>query len=180
MILLGTHNSLSYFPCQWYLRPFAWIGKCQSLNLAEQYQKGVRYFDVRVKYVNDKAVSGHGLLTYAINIEIPLMFLNNRKEQCIVRLFLENSYFNPTKHFERFAKDIKVWKDKYKNIRFIEGGCRFVYKQFIEDKVPANHYYWSKGDTLIPYPRWYAKRNNAKYHVKDNKKEYNIYDFIEF
>lgn len=177
---LGTHNSLSYLKPQWWLRPFNWIGKCQSLNLAEQYQKGVRYFDIRVKYANGKAVSGHGLLTYDINIEIPLMFLDNRKEQCVVRIYLENSKFNPTKDFERFAEDIKKWQEEYKNIRFVEGGCRYAYKRFIEDKVDFRDCYWKKGYTLLPYPKGYAKANNKAKHKDDNEKEFSIYDFIEY
>lgn len=176
---LGTHNSLSCLPCQWYLRPFAWVGKCQSLDIAEQYKKGVRWFDIRIKYVNDRTISGHGLLTYKVDMESVFAWFNQHID-CIVRLYLENSKNNPEKHFDRFAKDIKVWRNKYKNIRFVEGGCRFQYRQFIEDNVFARHCYWSKGDTLIPYPRGWAEENNHRFHGGDNEDIFSVYDFIEY
>lgn len=180
MKLLGTHNSLSYLPCQWYLRPLAWVGRCQSLDLAGQYKEGARWFDIRVKYIGNEALSGHGLLTYDIDIDAALNTINSFKDECIIRIFLENSRFNPTKHFERFATDIRRWQKKYPRLRFVEGGCRFSYKQFIEDDVLAEHRYWKKGDTIIPYPRWFAKRNNPVNHLQDNTHKYTIYDFIEF
>lgn len=179
MKLLGTHNSLSYLPCQWYLRPFAWIGRCQSVSLAEQYKKGVRWFDIRIKYVDGNVVSGHGLLTYDISIPVVLNYLNNCCD-CIVRLFLENAKHNPTKYFDRFTSDIANWQRSFPNIRFVEGGCRYAYRQFVQDKVPTRCCYWSKGDTLIPYPKCYAIRNNPVSHLYDSEQEYTIYDFIEY
>lgn len=183
MILLGTHNSLSYLPCQWYLRLFAWVGRCQSLTLEKQYGKGVRYFDIRVKYVNGKALSGHGLLTYDIDVDEVLDAINRFDENCIVRLFLENSKRNPTKDFERFAKDIKDWKERFWRTRFIEGGCRYAYKKFIEeedDDISIRECYWKKEYTLLPYPKGYAKKQNSISHSEDNDKKFSIYDFIEF
>lgn len=179
MILLGTHNSLSYLPCQWYLRPLAWIGRCQNLTIDKQYDKGVRWFDVRIKYIDGEALSGHGLLTYDISIPVVLGYLNNNKD-CIVRLFLENSKRNPAKDFERFAADIENWQKAFPDIRFVEGGCRYAYRRFISDDVPVQHRYWSKGKTLIPYPEGYAKKNNPASHMQDNEHEYTIYDFIEY
>lgn len=176
---LGTHNSLSYLPCQWYLRPFAWVGRCQSLTLEKQYEKGVRWFDIRVKYIDGEALSGHGLLTYNISIPAVLNYLN-RKKDCVVRLFLENSKSNPTKDFDRFADDISQWREKYENIRFVEGGCRYAYKRFIQDKVPEQHRYWSIDKFIIPYPRGYAFIKNPSSHLEDNEHEYNIYDFIQY
>lgn len=179
MILLGTHNSLSYLPCQWYLRPFAWVGRCQSLTLEKQYAKGIRWFDIRVKYIGGEALSGHGLLTYNVSIPAVLNYLN-RKKDCIVRLYLENSKRNPTKFFKNFAADIANWQRAYSDIRFVEGGCRYAYKRFIEDDVPAEHRYWHKGDTIIPYPKWFAKRNNPVNHLQDNEYKYTVYDFIQY
>lgn len=180
---LGTHNSLSYLKPQWWLIPFNWIGKCQNLTLSEQYKKGVRYFDIRVKYINDEAKSGHGLLTYDIRIEEVLNFINNLEEKCNVRIFLENSKSDPTKYFNRFERDIKIWIDKFKNIKFLEGGCRYSYRRLIEedpkDKIEFRDCYWKKGYTLLPYPKGYAKDNNKINHIDDNDKIFSIYDFIE-
>ena len=90
---LGTHNSLSYCKPQWYFRLFNFIGKCQDLNIYEQYEAGVRYYDIRVKFKKDKIVSGHGLLTYNINVEDVLDFLNDQAT-CNVRIVLETNLFS--------------------------------------------------------------------------------------
>ena len=175
---LGTHNSLSYLPCQWYLRPLAWVGKCQSLTLEKQYAKGVRWFDIRVKYVDGEPLSGHGLLTYNVNIDTVLSFLNNRNDKCIVRIYLENSKFNPTKYFKYFENDVKAWVEKYKNIQFTEGGCRYQYRKILPDPINPQDCYWKKGKGF-PYPKGFAKRHNAANHKNDNTEKYSIYDFIE-
>lgn len=47
--MLGSHNSLSYLPIKGWrkiLKP--WV-KCQSKTIEEQYNSGVRYFDLRVR-----------------------------------------------------------------------------------------------------------------------------------
>lgn len=177
---LGTHNSLSYLPCQWWLRPFAWMGRCQSLTLLEQYRMGVRYFDIRVKYVKGKTVSGHSLLTYDVDIENVLYLLDNYGD-CIVRLFLENSWFNPSEHFEDFMSDIQKWQRMYTKTKFVEGGCRFSYRSFITDNVPVRNCYWMLGDKLeIPYPKRFAIENNRKFHHYDNNETYSIYDYIQY
>lgn len=181
MIKYGTHNSLSYLKPQWWLRPFNWIGKCQSLNIAEQYKLGVRYFDIRIKYTKEgKAISGHGLLTYNINIESILLWLNTRKSKCIVRLYLENSKYNPRKYDNYFQRDIELWTKEYSNITFVEGGCRYEYKQFIPNNIEVNvcyAEYWKK-KFCIPFPRLQAKMNNHLMKLDNNK--YNIFDYIQY
>ena len=52
--MLGSHNSLSYLPIKGWkkiLRP--WV-RCQDKSLKVQYELGVRYFDVRVRLINDR------------------------------------------------------------------------------------------------------------------------------
>ena len=62
IMILASHNSLTYYKPQWYLRPLAWIGRCQSKTIQEQYELGVRYFDIRIKYDDYTAISGHFLI----------------------------------------------------------------------------------------------------------------------
>lgn len=47
--MLGSHNSMSYLPIKGWRKILSPWTKCQSLTLEEQYQKGARYFDVRVR-----------------------------------------------------------------------------------------------------------------------------------
>lgn len=178
---IGTHNSLSYLPCQWYLRPFSWIGKCQSKTIEEQYNDGVRYFDIRVKFnKNKKPISGHGILTYNIDIEEVLKLLNDKKDDTIiVRLFLENNKKKPRELDELFSKYIEKWMLEYKYLYFVEGGCRYEYKAFINRNIKYEvcyAEYWKK-KFCIPFPRLWAKMHNKKNHLTDNDKIFNVYDF---
>lgn len=183
MIKLGTHNSLSYHKCQWWLRPFSWIGKCQSLTIEEQYKLGVRYFDIRVKYTKEgKAISGHGLLTYNINVEAILYQLHQKRDKdIVVRLFLENSKSNPRKDDKFFQRDVELWTEGFFNLTFVEGGCRYDYKTFIPQNISVRNCYaeYWKMKFCIPNPKKWAKEHNEDLHKDDNKDEFSIYDFIE-
>lgn len=62
---LASHNSMTYLKPQWYMRPFAWIARCQSLNIKEQFDAGARWFDLRIAF--DKKgfpFFAHGLMSY--------------------------------------------------------------------------------------------------------------------
>lgn len=51
-IIFGSHNTMSYLPPRhWWMRPFRFIARCQSLTLEEQLEAGVRYFDLRVRFL---------------------------------------------------------------------------------------------------------------------------------
>ena len=54
-MLLGSHNSLSYLsPMKWYMIPFHFMAKCQSVDYKTQYEKyGIRLFDIRL-WFNEK------------------------------------------------------------------------------------------------------------------------------
>ena len=53
-MIKASHNTFSYYkPRQWYLRPFAFIAKCQSKSLAQQIEEGIRVFDLRLRMDKD-------------------------------------------------------------------------------------------------------------------------------
>ena len=50
---------------KWWLKPFAWIARCQSKDIHEQWKAGVRYFDFRLRFDgNGLPVPAHGLAEY--------------------------------------------------------------------------------------------------------------------
>lgn len=59
---IGTHNSATGFPghgiLSWLGTPFA---RCQSKTIAEQYNAGCRYFDIRIKETKRGWVCAHGI-----------------------------------------------------------------------------------------------------------------------
>lgn len=63
--MLGSHNTFTYFPPK---NPifnlFKPLWKCQTKSIEEQYENGVRFFDVRLIWSNKKKYweVGHGLV----------------------------------------------------------------------------------------------------------------------
>ena len=71
-MIVGSHNSWSYLPSKkWWMAPFKFMAKCQDLNIIEQYEIGVRCFDLRVRF-NKKGefILGHGFMQYDIIPEL--------------------------------------------------------------------------------------------------------------
>jgi hypothetical protein len=64
--MLGSHNSMSYLPPSnlWGKITKRW-GKCQDKTIHEQYEAGVRYFDIRVKLVNNHWRFVHNNVDYS-------------------------------------------------------------------------------------------------------------------
>lgn len=51
--MIGSHNSISYYkPVKFWQRIFLPWARCQNKTLQEQYDLGVRYFDIRVKLID--------------------------------------------------------------------------------------------------------------------------------
>lgn len=191
---LGSHNSLSYLkPRQWWLRPFAWVGRCQSLTIPEQWNHGVRYFDIRIRFKVDKVISGHGLIDYDVNMWDWLEYLNKRAEsekvKCVVRLMLETKGRNDDARFKCY---VKVWKSFYPNLIFVGGLRKEPFEVIAEvDSVPEKHCYqlfqdysaktlWQKLKGIkFPYPRYWAKRKNNEYRQNAKDGVYTILDFVE-
>ena len=49
-MIKGSHNSWTYLkPKKWWMYLIRWAAKCQSKNIIEQYNAGVRCFDLRLK-----------------------------------------------------------------------------------------------------------------------------------
>lgn len=76
--MLGSHNSLTY------LEPATLVGKllkpwvcCQNKTLTEQYDKGVRYFDIRVRFEkSNKILIVHNNITFKGNLYEELLKLD--------------------------------------------------------------------------------------------------------
>lgn len=184
---LGTHNSLSYLrPRQWWLRPFNWIARCQSMTIKEQWDYGVRYFDIRVKYdKNGVAKSGHGLMSYDV-LPWDILGLVDRyamesKEQAVVRLFHENSKRKPREHRGEFAAFCQKAISEFTHIHFVEGGSRYDYVRVIQGNVPTRVCYaeYFRQKLCMPFPERWAKKNNQTLHRGDNADEWSVYDFVE-
>lgn len=66
--MLGSHNSISYLPIRGWrrvLRP--WV-RCQDQTLLEQYDNGVRYFDIRIRRKDNAWVFCHNSAIFDDNV----------------------------------------------------------------------------------------------------------------
>ena len=70
-MILGSHNSMSYLePTRWWMRPFRIFACCQKKSIREQYNCGVRCFDLRVSFdSNGRAIFSHGLIDFLLPVD---------------------------------------------------------------------------------------------------------------
>lgn len=181
---LGTHNSLSYLRPQWWMRPFAWMARCQSMTIEQQYEFGVRYFDIRMRLLNNGDwVGAHGLATYDIYWRFIFAYLNF-KGDCIVRILLENHFWqkNDKGLDQCYIMFVYTLMELYPNITFTGGQKKRDWTTLVNlPDVPVRECFEKfEGNNLkFPFPKKYAKRNNPKYWKSVNDIEYSLFDFIE-
>lgn len=131
-MFLATHNTMSYLPPkQWYLRPFAFLARCQNISYQEQYESGARGFDLRLYWDEDGTlIFKHGFFKYSgSEISDVLDFANSHYMAVRVLLEIRGKYIsnNPktySKHmfqsgmFYNFCEKIEA---QYPNIKFYGG-----------------------------------------------------------
>ncbi len=61
---LATHNSGTGEKGSNFWSKFSWFCRCQTKTIVEQYEAGVRLFDLRVRWVDDDLYLCHGLAVY--------------------------------------------------------------------------------------------------------------------
>ena len=149
------------------MRPFAFVARCQSKTIQEQYEAGVRLFDLRIRFSKEGyLVLAHGLMEYPLDtLWRDLNFLNGRKG-CYVRVLLE-TWAADAKQEKRF----RCWCDstsfQFEDITFIGGQRKFDWKKIYNFKTeePAIKGLFSSMDGRKLNDVWpwlWASRNNAK------------------
>ena len=62
--MIGSHNTFTYLkPQLGFFKLFSHYWKCQELDIKQQYDLGVRYFDIRVVRKGDRWCICHGIVT---------------------------------------------------------------------------------------------------------------------
>ena len=200
MVVLGSHNSWSYLPPKrWWMRPFAFMAKCQKADIKTQYLKyGVRCFDLRILFDEDRSslvdlgrpIVAHGLIKYKIpdwQLYSDLKWLDERG-YCFVRVVnevrrksqytLDNRYY-----FREFCQTIER---RYKNLSFF-GGINLYNKNLdFEFKLSniwptynESHVSVSKYKYLLGWWPWlYAKINNRRIRSKGTSRQILMIDFV--
>lgn len=171
---LGTHNSMTYLPLKnWWMYPFNWLAKCQSKTIEEQFNKGIRVFDIRISYDKNSPVFKHGLARYKGNVYSILRWLDNKNESIKIRLILETNKEDKIKECN-FISDCYRFIAFYKNLTFYEGRRKFDWKPIVNfPSLEVNQLISSMaGKGIYKLCPWlYAKVHNKKNlkNYKDNK-----------
>lgn len=187
-MILGSHNSMTFLPpARWWVRPFQWMYRCQSKNLEEQLEAGVRYFDFRLVF--DKGQNphfAHGMATLKGDVLATLFRMHFQAgnltaphEKIYIRLINERDRDHAT--FIRFCKFVE---EHYTNITWVGGINKSDWRRLytfaagepeLIDKYSSNNHDHCEfdGDREVShknftgsiwddlFPKIYAKKNNA-------------------
>ena len=170
--MLGSHNSLSYLKSNNLLQRWA---KCQEVAFAEQYNHGVRCFDVRIKFEKGKPKIVHNNIDYKGGETLlnSLFSFMNAKGDCWLRLILDvrktpkNAEYLTT----LFKKYIFYIQENCPNIKWAEAITYWNWDFIVEPKlrIIENHASVTNNVGLFKTPKMYAQKNNAK--IKEEQKE---------
>lgn len=127
---LGTHNSMTYLTPD-SLKMFAMIpfAKCQSFTFKQQYDFGVRLFDLRIRFLNGVPCFAHGEVEFSKENAYTVLDFLNEKGGCAVIFALENSEKIGNSQNEQFQALCKECLEKYPNVQFTGGWAKY----------PGNH-----------------------------------------
>lgn len=131
--MLGSHNSMSYLPAiKWWHRWQKRWYKCQKYTIKEQLDAGVRYFDIRLNYINHNWHFVHNRIDFGIEDEKVYELLNDSKAyvriiydvRCKYRKHNAYKFLNHINDIENKFPYINIdsvitywnWKEYYKPI----------------------------------------------------------------
>lgn len=129
------------------MRLFSWIYKCQNKDIKEQYDKGCRCFDLRVRWKNNKWIFAHGLYeTYEHTLQEILNKLNGwgimNNEHIYIRLILEINWHNENQETKFIELCKKCLAECYRNLIFFEARRKYDWNQLYNFGIyPTVHQY---------------------------------------
>ena len=189
-MIIGSHNSWSCFPVKrWWMKLIAFTARCQSKNIVEQYELGVRCFDLRIRFEKGKPIVAHGIIEYDITEKDLLETLTylNMKGDTYVRILHEvrtkKQYTNES--VDNFVDYVQKLEGRFSNIKFWcgknlynwENDYNFWYTPSCEEKYSS----------VCPpkilddwWPWLYARLNNKKIIKEGTNKDILLIDFVEY
>jgi len=195
-MIKASHNTFSYTtPLRWWLRPFAFVGKCQSKTLWEQFRDGVRVFDLRVrKNKRGEYVIAHNAFEYVEDftvIQTILEWLDGEAdvsgERVFIRLLHEVRNKHQAKHSAQahFAWFCEWAVREFPHLTFMGGQRVMDWQQDYEFPSYNNIEYIERHCSVCwpKYMHWcpwlFAKLKNKKIEKEfEGKRETVFMDFI--
>ena len=191
-MILGSHNSWSFLPPKkWWQKALAFTARCQRKDIQEQYELGVRCFDLRLRLINGEWHIVHNSFDYGLldDIMYDLGWLH--------KLCREGNIYIRVLHDVRRRKDYTLH-----DVTLFIGLCRTLTEYYPHFKFwcGRNLYNWHVdydfgfkpqctemySSVCSPriiddwFPLIYAKRNNAWIRREEYKEnEILLIDFID-
>lgn len=175
---------MSYLsPKLWFMKPFAWMAKCQSKDIKYQYRLDIRYFDMRVRFDEEGIPEfAHGMISYEGNVEETFKWLNDQDEPIYIRLILETTKPSETQD-SLFRKFCRKCVRKYKNLIFHCGRRKYDWEQiyhfrYLEPLLDqrVSSMVGNKLDDIFIF--FYALTHNRKAIEKGTDKDIMLLDYI--
>jgi hypothetical protein len=152
------------------------FSKCQSKTIIEQYNYGVRLFDLRVRKYKDKWVFAHGLWHSKTSIFKVLNDLNNISKDSYILVTYEGKIDNS------FLDIVEEWFKIYSNLNLVEVAIKKPKWKVLKSykRVPYKQHFkvldGRSWHTYLPIP-WLWKKLYYK-EPKFNNTTYTMVDFI--
>lgn len=190
-MVLGSHNSWSYLRSKkWWMAPFTFMAKCQSVDIRTQYSEyGVRCFDVRVRFDDQgQLILAHGFMQYKYtkeDIMRDLRFLDGCGN-CFIRILHEarnkQQYTEDSKrYFKAFCQELE---ETFKSIHFWCGRNLYDWQydynfKGLEPSCEERYSSVTKPYLIDDWFPWiYAKLNNQEIIKEGTEKAILLIDFV--
>lgn len=163
------------------------IATCQTLDIRQQYEAGVRYFDLRVEFNEDgsKYYITHNIVKYKHDLINDLKFLNSKRNiYCRVTLDYRDEKKTTKEQIEYFKLFCNKLSYNFVNITFVGGYALAPHKEICDLGTYGPHVtevYSSVSKTRFAgwCPWLFAKRNNKRLLDKYQHDSFLMIDFIK-
>lgn len=202
---LASHNSLTYGKTtKWWMNLLNFTSKCQNLTIEEQYDYGVRYFDIRLHFGDGcilRTNARHGIIAYEVDVFDVLEWLNKQsteEDRIYVQLNLENLRTEDSISCDRFIRAFKMIQSNYPNIIFEGGYAKHPWRKIVDcPDSPVTQKFWEfynfhNETNLMAYvrklfvnllrfsPKYWAKKNNKLYKQEGVENGFLMLDFVQY
>lgn len=176
---IATHNSCTGEKGYSWRKLFTLFSRCQNKTIIEQYDVGVRYFDIRIKRTKRGFVAAHGLWESKEDLYTLLERLNNHAESiCFISICYEGERKDAYETLD-FIYSLKTSFDKLIFIYYAVKKPEWTIIETYHSVLCEQCYKvldFSSWHTLIPVPILWKQFFFKK--VEFNDKQFKMVDFV--
>lgn len=173
--MIGSHNSFTYLPStSWLYNKFPKYWRTQCDTISEQYEFGIRFFDIRVCWNHNKWQVCHGVVNLEVSfksLEEICKYMEDNAPEAIYRIVLEKGDFADRVIFIEEAVDLC---NKFDNLWRIDIKSYKIWNGYICNNDPK---LFDRGYKFALVNTWEAPAHELRGYVtwktfyKDNLKE---------